>query len=244
MDRHWNTTIKRSKVLCSVKSNHSIFATWSISSSRNRRSDPPQWHSWRVQEEEVRRRFALVTWRKDIKTGKGRRSEENISILCEFKLSQSSPVPSSNSRTVRRKCFWSCVARQFPDSERIYRVPLPRREREWIEFYNKKWINSRRNKPQKRKTSSLLHYRESDGGRIWHGRHSMRSDRTNDRAIQEYLETISKYSILVQFEARPRERSAIFQTPSHAVVLYNTLQLALRKRYVWKLRMSSTRRYA
>ena len=36
----------------------------------------------------------------------------------------------------------------------------------------------------------------------------MRSDETKDRAIQEYLDTPSKYDILVHFGARPRERSA------------------------------------
>ena len=40
-------------------------------------------------------------------------------------------------------------------------------------------------------------------------RESMRSHETKDRAIQEYLETPSKNSILVQFEARSRERLAI-----------------------------------
>ena len=37
----------------------------------------------------------------------------------------------------------------------------------------------------------------------------MRSYETKDRAIQEYLETPSKYSFLVQFEARSRERLVI-----------------------------------
>ena len=37
----------------------------------------------------------------------------------------------------------------------------------------------------------------------------MRSDETKDRAIQEYLEMLSKYSFLVQFGACPRERTAI-----------------------------------
>ena len=55
----------------------------------------------------------------------------------------------------------------------------------------------------------------------------MRSDETKDHAIQEYLETLSKYSILVQFGACPRERELQFyQTRSHAVVLYNTLLAA------------------
>ena len=37
----------------------------------------------------------------------------------------------------------------------------------------------------------------------------MRSYETKDRAIQEYLETLSEYNMLVQSEARPRERIAI-----------------------------------
>ena len=36
-----------------------------------------------------------------------------------------------------------------------------------------------------------------------------RSDETKDRAIQEYLETLSKYGMLVQFEASSRERLVI-----------------------------------
>ena len=62
-----------------------------------------------------------------------------------------------------------------------------------LNSYNKKWINSRKNKPQERKTSGLLHYSESDGRRFWHGRNSTRLDETKDRSIQEYLETPSKY---------------------------------------------------
>ena len=78
MDRYWNTTVTRSWVFLSVKCNHPIATTWSISLSRKRRSDPLQWHHRRVQEAEVRRRFAKVTWRLDINSGKRRRSEENI----------------------------------------------------------------------------------------------------------------------------------------------------------------------
>ena len=51
----------------------------------------------------------------------------------------------------------------------------------------------------------------------------MRFDETKDRAIQEYLETPLEYSVLVQFEARSRERlSYFYQALSHAIVLYNT----------------------
>ena len=41
------------------------------------------------------------------------------------------------------------------------------------------------------------------------GKSSVLSYETKDRAIQEYLETLSKSSMLVQFEARSRERLAI-----------------------------------
>ena len=66
-------------VLWSVKSHHVIATTWSICPSRNRRSDPPQWHHRRVQEE-VRWCFAMIAWTLEINFGKGRRSEEKISF--------------------------------------------------------------------------------------------------------------------------------------------------------------------
>ena len=53
--------------------------------------------------------------------------------------------------------------------QKIYWVHLPRREREWIEFNKQKWMNSREKKPQKEKTSCVLHYSESDGGWKWYG---------------------------------------------------------------------------
>ena len=79
-------------------------------------------------------------------------------------------------------------------------------------------------KPQKRKTSGLLHYSEPVGRRSQCRGNSMQLGWTKDRAIQEYLETPSKYSILVQFEARSREKGLQFyKTGSHAVVLCKTL---------------------
>ena len=84
------------------KSHDPIATTWSVSPSRKGRSNPLQWHHRRVQEEEVRRCFAMVTWRLDVSSGKRERSEEKISILRESKLFQSILVPSSNSRTFRR----------------------------------------------------------------------------------------------------------------------------------------------
>ena len=46
---------------------------------------------------------------------------------------------------------------------------------------------------------------------------------SKNRATQKYLETLSEYSILVQFEARSTKRTAICQTRSNAVMLYDTL---------------------
>ena len=57
--------------------------------------------------------------------------------------------------------------------------------------------------------SGILHYSDPNGRRLWYGRNSMPSYETKNRAIQEYLETPSKYCNFVPFEARSRERLAI-----------------------------------
>ena len=113
------------------------------------------------------------------------------------------------------------------DPELQENILLPKRFTEYIYHVgnanelNSKCINSRRKQPQKRKTNGVLHYSEPDGGRIWHGGNSTRSDETKDRAMQEYLEMPSKDRMLVQFEARSRERSAIF---SNEVTCSRSLQ--------------------
>ena len=208
MGGHW-TTITPSQVLWSVRSHDPIATTWSISPLRKRRSNPIQWHHRWVQEEEVRRCFAMATWRLDINSGRRRRSQAKISMLHETKLLQTLLVPSSNSRTFRRYSRWSYIAWQCAGTGKIYRVHLPRREREWVAFHNQKRICARRKKPQVRKTSGILHCSEPDGWRFWHGANSMRSYETKDRAIQEYKETPWNHSIVVQFEVCSRERIAI-----------------------------------
>ena len=56
------------------------------------------------------------------------------------------------------------------------------------------------------------------------GGNPMRLVESRTRAIEKYLETLSGYSMLVQFEARSRDRLANFyQTRSNAVILYDTL---------------------
>ena len=110
---------------------------------------------------------------------------------------------------------------------RIYRVHLPRREREWIEFDNKIWTDSRREKPQMRKTSRVLHCSESDGGWKQYGRHSTRYNKTKNRPIKEYLETPSKIQYFgAVWSSLKRKGLHFYQTRSHAVVLHNTLLAA------------------
>ena len=60
------------------------------------------------------------------------RTEEKISILLDFELSSSIPVPSSNPRTFR-KFNQSCIARQCTVTRSFYRVYLSRRKRKMIE---------------------------------------------------------------------------------------------------------------
>ena len=73
-------------------------------------------------------------------------------------------------------CFWSCVARQNTDSEKIYRVHLPRREREWIVFENMKWMSSRRKKASKEedKRSSSLQWTRWKTCMAWVKLHALR----------------------------------------------------------------------
>ena len=110
-----------------------------------------------------------------------------------------------------RECYWSWVTKQCTVTERIYRVHLPRRERECIEFDDQKWVDSKRKKPQKRKTIRVLHYSESNGRWKWLGRNSTRLDETKDRAIQEYLETLSKYNIWCNLKLAQENDFAILQ---------------------------------
>ena len=103
-------------------------------------------------------------------------------------------------------------------------MPLSRREREWVEFCDKKWIRSRRNKPQKRKTSGLLH--GPHGGRIWHG--ETPCDLTKQR-IAPYKNTWKRFQTTVfwcKLKFAHEKGPQFYQTRSHAVVLYNTLPAA------------------
>ena len=60
------------------------------------------------------------------------------------------------------------------------------------------------------------------------GGNPVRLDTSKNRAIQKYLETLSGYSILVQFEARSTKRTAILSNKI-AVILYDTPRISLIK---------------
>ena len=60
--------------------------------------------------------------------------------------------------------------------------------------------------------SVFFHCSKPDGRWSKHGRNSMRLGQAKDRTIEKYLETSSKYSVLVQFKARSVERIAILST--------------------------------
>ena len=62
---------------------------------------------------------------------------------------------------------------------------------------------------KKGKTICVVHCSEPDSRWSLYGGDSMRFDKAKDCSIQKYLETSSKYSILVQFETRSRERIAV-----------------------------------
>ena len=168
MVRHWNTTITRSEVIWSVQSHHPIAATWSISPSRKRRSDPLQWHHRRVQDKEVRRWFAMVTWKLDINSG--RREEERRK---DFNIVWIQTLPIN-----------SCTFEQFKDIQETNAVDptlqdsvlLPKGFTEYIyHVWNANELNSiTRNGLIPGGTSLKIgrqavffHCSESDGGRIF-----------------------------------------------------------------------------
>ena len=61
----------------------------------------------------------------------------------------------------------------------------------------------------------------------------MRLEQSKNHSIQKYLETSSKYGILMQLEARSEERIAILSNTVHVQSFSTThcLQFASRKRY-------------
>ena len=136
---------------------------------------------------------------------KGWRTEEKFSILLESELFSSIPVLSRNPRTFR-KYNQSCVARQCTVTRRFHRVYLSRRKRKRVEVNSESWFDFRVSQSQNRQTSCVLHCCESDGFSRWL---CMRLVTSKNRAMQKCLETLSGYSILVQFEVGSTKKTAI-----------------------------------
>ena len=62
------------------------------------------------------------------------------------------------------------------------------------------------------KRDSVFHSREPDVRQSNSGRSSIRSGQTQNRGVQKYVETLPKYSVLVQSEARSKKRIALLST--------------------------------
>ena len=92
--------------------------------------------------------------------GKGRRTEEKVSVLLQPSFFQTCPVFSSNAGTFRRYSRSSYVARQCTVTERLRRLHLPHRERSQHALRHPGWIDSRRKKFQKGQAVIVFHSRE------------------------------------------------------------------------------------
>ena len=179
--------------------------------------------------------WLLGDWISKLEKGGG---AKNIFQYCvNPKLPQSIPVPSSKSRTFRRKCCWSCVARQYTDSERIYRVSPPRRECKWDAFNNQEWFDSWRTKSQTRKTIRVLHCSKPD---------PMEEDtRMEETPCDLTKPRIAPWRILGNlFENTVNWCNLKLAQDMQSFSTTHCQPFALRKWYAWKRRRISVTRYA
>ena len=188
----------------------------------------------------------MVTWSLEINSGKRRRSEEKISVLRESKLFQSILVLSSNSRTFRRWCCWSCIARQSIVTERIFRVYLPRWKRVWIEFHKKemdKFQEEKASREEDKRYSSLQWIRWMMDV-VWEKLHAIW--RNQGSRHTRILGNEFKILYFGAIWSSLKRKACNFTKLGHMQSFSTThhLPLALRMRYVWRHRMSSTRRFA
>ena len=147
-----------------------------------------------------------------------------------------------------KKSYWSHVARQCIITERIYRVHVPRRERERIEPNNKKWTGSSMDKPQVRKTSRVLHCSESNGAWKWFGGWwKLHAIQQNQELLHtRILVNASKILYIGAIWSSLKRKACVFTKHGHMQSFSAThnLQLTLRKRNVWKTRAISAKRFA
>ena len=217
IDRHWNATI-RSKVLCIIKSNDQITATWCISSSRRWWSSTI-WRNYGRIQGKVRWLFAMASWWLDNLLGKRRRTKENWTLTLPYYSCTSErfrDILETISLILHCKTM-HCCRRTSPSTSTTSEMKV-----KYIQSSTVDW--SRRKKSQKGKAIRVFHCSKPYWRWPKHGRNSMQLGQTKNRTIQKYLETSSKHSVLVQFKARSEERIAVWsKTITRAIVLYNTL---------------------
>ena len=235
---------QRSKSVIKCQKRHDpIATTWSNSPSWNWRSSSLWRRLERMQGENVRWCFAMVTQQFDIYSGKKEKNQEKVSMLLESKLFQPLPVPQSNTRTFRRYCYWSWVARQCTATRWIYWVHLPRRNAsEMNSIVRSGLIPGGRS--LKRGWQSVF-FTITNPMEDNNGMEETPCDLTKPR-IAPYKNTWKPPQNTVFWcnWKLAQERGLQFnQTRSHAIVLYNTLPAVCIEKALWKRRRSSTKRY-
>ena len=149
-------------------------------------------------------------------------------------------------KDIQEKCSWSYVARQCIVTERIYRVHLSRWWREWIELNNKKWTYSRRAKPQRRKTSrfsTTVNPMEDENRMAEIPRDLTKPRIAPYKNIWRRLQNTEDWCNL-KFAQEKGLHFLIKHGHMQSFSGTHYLQLALGKRYLWKHRRSSTKRFA
>ena len=173
-------------------------------SQKVHREDDGAVHYDDVIDECQKRQFDKVEYwsvEKSISTlARGGGEKKKVSMLLDSELSSSIPVPSSNSRTFR-KCYQSCIARQCTVTQKV----LPST---CITSENGKELRSIENHGLipggvgLRTGRQAVFFTFVNPESRWLRRNPMRFNTSKNRAIQKLLETLSEYSILVQYEAR------------------------------------------
>ena len=165
-------------------------------------------------------------------------AKEKVSILFETRSSKKNPVPSSRSRSFRKSLFWkcsyqSCIAKQCTVTDKFYQVCLSRRTRKWIEI-NSAWRSGTRRIQHKNRQMCRFLYRCGPDA-WWTGLKGnlLRFIRSKNRALQKYLETTSRYSILVQsiYPLKNEDCNFTKKGPMRSSSRTHCLQSSLRTRY-------------
>ena len=196
------------------RSQRSTHVFWSVKSHYQtvpRGSDGAIQYNVIIEEYRKKKKFdgasqwSLEDWISILAKGGG--GAKKKSILLESRLFQFNSYTFEQSKDIQEKMLLilSCKTKY------CYRKELPSTSTtsgtaRQLNSNNQKWIDSRREKPQKRKTSCVH----------GNGKGEIRDlTKPRDRCTQEYLETPSKYGTLVQFEARSRRKACNFTKHGH-----------------------------